>query len=60
VLNVGAFVAVGGMGVLAPGLNAQVVLLLAPGTYAAASFVPDVATGEPDAALGMIAVFVVE
>ncbi len=50
---------VGGVGYLSPGQTAWGVFDLAPGTYVALCFVPDLETGMPHAAMGMITVFTV-
>jgi hypothetical protein len=50
---------VGGLGPLAPGLSAAASLDLSPGTYAVFSALPDPATGEPDGAQGLLAVFLI-
>ncbi|MGZ3582651.1 MAG: hypothetical protein ACXWQR_02820 [Ktedonobacterales bacterium] len=47
----------GGAAAIAPGSTHWVELFLAPGTYAAVCFVPDIMTGMPHAAMGMITVF---
>lgn len=47
----------GGAASIAPGSTHWVELFLAPGTYAAVCFVPDIQTGMPHAAMGMITVF---
>lgn len=47
----------GGAGAIAPGSTHWVELHLAPGTYAAVCFVPDIKTGMPHALMGMITVF---
>lgn len=49
----------GGAASIAPGSTHWVELDLAPGTYAAWCFVPDIATGMPHALMGMITVFTV-
>jgi hypothetical protein len=49
----------GGAGALAPGGTHWIELHLAPGTYAALCFVPDINTGMPHAFMGMITVFTV-
>lgn len=49
----------GGAGAIAPGSTHWVELHLAPGTYAAVCFVPDIVTGMPHALMGMITVFTV-
>lgn len=47
----------GGTAAIAPGGTQWVELHLAPGTYAALCFVPDIMTGMPHAFMGMITVF---
>jgi hypothetical protein len=47
----------GGAAAIAPGYSHWVELHLAPGTYAALCFVPDIKTGMPHALMGMITVF---
>lgn len=47
----------GGAAAIAPGSTHWVELNLAPGTYAAVCFVPDIKTGMPHALMGMITVF---
>jgi hypothetical protein len=49
----------GGAAAIAPGSTHWVELNLAPGTYAAWCFVPDIVTGMPHAFMGMITVFTV-
>lgn len=49
----------GGAAAIAPGSTHWVELHLAPGTYAALCFVPDIETGMPHAFMGMITVFTV-
>lgn len=49
----------GGAASIAPGSTHWVELHLAPGTYAALCFVPDIKTGMPHAFMGMITVFTV-
>ena len=49
----------GGAASIAPGSTQWVELNLAPGTYAAWCFVPDINTGMPHAFMGMITVFTV-
>lgn len=49
----------GGAAAIAPGSTQWVELNLAPGTYAAWCFVPDIVTGMPHALMGMITVFTV-
>ncbi|HET9110358.1 MAG TPA: hypothetical protein VFN78_06000 [Ktedonobacterales bacterium] len=49
----------GGAAAIAPGSTHWVELHLAPGTYAALCFVPDINTGMPHAFMGMITVFTV-
>ncbi len=49
----------GGAASIAPGSTHWVELNLAPGTYAAWCFVPDIVTGMPHAFMGMITVFTV-
>jgi len=54
------FEPVGGMQALASGLRGWIVLDLEPGYYLAVCFVPDPASGQPHAELGMVASFSVE
>jgi len=54
------FEPVGGMQALASGLRGWIVLDLEPGNYLAVCFVPDPASGQPHAELGMVASFSVE
>jgi hypothetical protein len=53
------FMPVGGTTALAAGMRGWAVLDLAPGEYLAVCFVPDPASGQPHAALGMAAAFTV-
>ncbi|HZC06862.1 MAG TPA: hypothetical protein VE338_14605 [Ktedonobacterales bacterium] len=50
----------GGAAAIAPGSTHWIELHLAPGTYAALCFVPDINTGMPHAFMGMITVFTVK
>lgn len=49
----------GGAAAIAPGSTHWVELHLAPGTYAALCFVPDIMTGLPHAFMGMVTIFTV-
>jgi hypothetical protein len=51
--------AAGGMGAIAPGTSAWVMVDLQPGNYIAVCFVPDPKTGKPHVELGMITTFTV-
>ncbi len=57
--DLSATVGQGGLSILSVGLTGYVELNLAPGTYAAVCFVPDLEAGMPHAAMGMITVFTV-
>jgi hypothetical protein len=54
------FADAGGMGALNPGMSGWVKLNLTSGNYVALCFVPDITTGKPHFALGMITTFSVQ